>query len=74
MTNGRSATTAFAITLLLISGVTAQESQDRSACHSKWFDGGRPPAFNQFMEDCLSKLKAERLRTEQRTQYINEEM
>jgi len=32
------------------------------------------PAFNQFMEDCLSKLKAERLRTEQRTQYINEEM
>ena len=32
------------------------------------------PAFNQFMEDCLSKLKAERLRTEQRTQYISEEM
>jgi len=30
--------------------------------------------FNQFMEDCLSKLKAERLRTEQRTQYIREEM
>ena len=34
-------------------------------CHSS-----EAPAFNQFMEDCLSKLKAERLRTEQRTQYM----